>query len=186
MLENKQQSFREDFPGYMGFIPYKKEVIGMTVGSTNDFIKTAYTIEPAREENLMPVKYDDYTYYNKDYFNDNFYRDYKLEENNIYSNNSREASTWINGSKYKIYPQHIPGYKAHVPGIYSSNIHGMGYSKTTAIAIKGDYPKTADVNNDVRFKSSNMTNFQKPKMRQEGKISVEFSIMFMINVNFKI
>ena len=171
MLENKQLSFREDFPGYMGYIPYKKEVIGMTVGSTNEYIKRAYTTEPSKEESLMPVKYEDYTYYNKDYFNDNFCRDYKLEEDNIFSNNSRGASTWINGSKYKIFPQHIPGYKAHVPGIYSSNIHGMGYSKTTSIAVKGEYPKTADVTNQERYKSSNNINYKKPKIRLEGKLS---------------
>ena len=169
MLENKAINFRDDFPGYMGYIPFKKEVIGLTVGSTNKYIRGAYTIEPIKEESLRPVTYDDHTHYNKDYFNDNFSRDYKLEDNQIYSNKSRDASTWVNGSKYKIYPQHIPGYKAHVPGVYSSNIHGMGYSKSTAIAVKGDYTKTADVTNKERYISSNNVNYKKPQMRsQEG------------------
>jgi hypothetical protein len=170
MLENKTQNYRDDFPGYMGYIPYKKEVIGMTVGSTNTFIKRALTTEPPSEEILRPVRYDDYSYYNKDYFNENFSKDYKIEEENIYSNKSKDSVTWINGSKYKIYPQHIPGYKAHVPGIYSSNIHGVGYSKTTAIAVKGDYPKQADVTNEERFKSTVNLSYKKPKMRSsDGK-----------------
>lgn len=169
MLENKTSIYRDNFPGYMGHIPLKKEVIGMTVGSTNNFIKKVLTTEPPKEEIMRPIKYDDYSYYNKDYFNDNFYRDYKLEEDQIHSNKSKEAETWVAGSKYKIYPQHIPGYKAHVPGIYSSNIHGLGYSKSTAIAIKGDYAKTADIPNQERFKSMTNLYFNKPKIRSDGK-----------------
>src|SRR5689334_14445392 len=114
MNETKTKAYRDSFPGYMGYIPYKNEVIGMTVGATNDYIKSLLTTEPPKEEILKPIAYDDYSYYNKDYFNPNFNRDYKLEEDKVYSNSSKEADTWISGSKYKIYPQHIPGYKAHV------------------------------------------------------------------------
>ena len=35
----KKSLYREYFPGYMGHIPLKNEVIGMTVGATNQFIK---------------------------------------------------------------------------------------------------------------------------------------------------
>jgi hypothetical protein len=163
MLENKSSVYRDNFPGYMGHIPYKKEVIGMTVGSTNDHIKQLLTTEPPKDQNLHSIKYDDYSYYNKDYFNQNFCRDYKLEEDAINSNKSRDAETWVAGSKYKIFPQHIPGYKSHVPGIKSSNIHGMGYSKTTAIAIKQDYVKSADVPSEERFKSTNTLYYKNSK-----------------------
>ena len=162
MLENKTLNFRDDFPGYMGHIPYKKEIIGMTVGSTNHFIKKNLSTEPPKEEIMKPIRCDDYSHYNKDYFTKNFCRDYKLEEEKIYSNRSREANTWEKGSTYKLYPQHIPGYEAHIPGIYSSNIHGRGYSKSTAIAIKGDYPKSADLKSEERYKTSNNLNFVKP------------------------
>ncbi len=163
MLENKTVNFRDDFPGYMGHIPFKKEIIGMTVGSTNHLIKKNLTTEPPKEELIKPLRYDDYTHYNKDYFTQNFCRDYKLEDDQVFSNRSKEAITWVKGSSYKIYPQHIPGYKAHVPGVYGSNIHGMGYSKSTAIAIKGDYPKSADVKSEERYKTSNNLNFAKPQ-----------------------
>jgi hypothetical protein len=162
MLENKTVNFRDDFPGYMGHIPYKKEVIGMTVGSTNNLIKKTLTTEPPKEEIIKPIKYDDYTFYNKDYFTENFYRDYKLEEDQVFSNRSKDAVTWVKGSTYKLYPQHIPGYKAHVPGIYGANIHGLGYSKSTAIAIKGDYPNSVNVNNKERYKTNNNLNYTKP------------------------
>ena len=57
--------------------------------------------------------------------------------------------------KYKIYPQHIPNVQCHVPGIYSSNIYGLGYSKSTAVSIKGDYSKEQNCTNEERFKSTN-------------------------------
>ena len=41
-------------------------------------------------------------------FNDKA-KEYKLEEDQAFSNRSKLAKTWINGSKYQIYPQHIPG-----------------------------------------------------------------------------
>ena len=79
--------------------------------------------------------------YNRDYYCDTFDRDYPLEEDIIYSNKRKLGQTWICGDKYKIYPQHIPGVECHVPGIKASNIFGMGYSKSTAVSIKGDYNK---------------------------------------------
>jgi hypothetical protein len=162
---------REDYPGYMGHIPLKVDVnIGMTVGATNDMIKKIVTSEPQKEDTLVGRPYDDYSYYNKDYFNNTFSREYKLEEDRIYSNDSKDARTWLGGSKYEIYPQHIPGYKAFVPGIYSSNIHGMNYSKTTAHAIKGDYQKGTDVPNDDRYKSINNIYYNKPKVRSDGNM----------------
>ena len=101
--------YREYFPGYMGHIPMKNEVIGMTVGSTNEYIKSYLTREPNYEEKLVPSVQKDYTYYNKGYFTNNLAKGYQLEEDNVYSNRSKDARTWISGSKYKIYPQHIPG-----------------------------------------------------------------------------
>ena len=41
----KKSLYREYFPGYMGHIPLKNEVIGMTVGATNNYIKSSYLCE---------------------------------------------------------------------------------------------------------------------------------------------
>ncbi len=170
MKTDKSKNYREDFPHYSGHIPYKRnEVIGMTIGSTNQYIQSILSKEPVKEEVLVPLTYDDYSYYNKDYFNDTFSRDYKLEEDLIYTNRSKDAETWIGSSKYKIYPQHIPGYKAHVPGIYSGNIIGVNYSKSTAKAIKGDYDKGINISDKEKFQTCNMMYFKKPKIRSEGK-----------------
>ena len=164
-MSAKTSNFREDFPGYQGHIPYKFGVIGQTVGATNETIKHLLTTEPPKTTLLKPADCTDFSQYNRDYYCDNFCRDYPLEEDKIFSNKSKDAETWVSGDKYKIYPQHIPGVKCHVPGIYSSNIYGKGYSKATAISIKGDYNKLQDCSNEERFKSSNMENYTKPRRK---------------------
>lgn len=169
-MSTDHKNYVEDFPHYSGHIPFKKnEVIGMTVGATNDYIKKILSKEPVKEEVLVPLTYTDYSYYNKDYFNDTFSRDYSLDEEKVYSNKSKDAQTWIGSSKYQIYPQHIPGYKGHVPGIYSANIIGSSYSKSTAKAIKGDYPKGFNTNPDDKYKTNNNTYFEAPKLRSKRK-----------------
>ena len=162
--------FREYFPGYMGHIPMKNEVIGMTVGATNDYIKSYLTREPEFEQKLVPSTQNDYAYYNKGYFNENYAKEYKLEEDKIYSNRSKDAKTWINGSKYNIYPQHIPGYTAHIPGIVSSNLIGMNYAKTSAVAIKGEYFKNSEVPSEDRYKTQFKKDFVvvSDKSNEEG------------------
>jgi hypothetical protein len=169
MIE-KKSIYREFFSGYMGHIPMKNEIIGMTVGATNEQIKSILNRQPPYEDQLVPSILPDYSYYGKNYFCENFSKDYKLEEDQIYSNKSKDAKTWINGSKYKIYPQHIPNYTAHLPGKDSSNVFGMSYAKATAKVIKGDYCKKADLPSDERYKTVNNIFFQTPKMRSvDGK-----------------
>ena len=108
-METKLKNYRIDFPSYMGFIPFKKEIIGQTIGATNNTIKSMLSHEPPSEEIIIPVQQYDFTQYHKDYYTDKFYKGYPLEEDNITSNNSRDAKTWVGGSKFEIYPQHIPG-----------------------------------------------------------------------------
>ena len=167
MLE-KKTIFREYFPGYLGHIPLKNEIIGMTCGATNDQIKSILNRQPPFEDQLIPIPLNDYTTYSKNYFCENFSKDYKLEEDQIYSNRSKDAKTWINGSKYKIYPQHIPGYTAHLPGKESSNIFGMSYAKASSIVIKGDYCKKSDLPSQDRYKSMNNIFFGNHKKRSEN------------------
>ena len=162
----KQSNYREDFPGYQGHVPYKYSIIGKTVGATNDTIKELLSTEPPKETFLQPGEKKDFSYYDRDYYCDNFNRDYPLEEDKIFSNKSKEAETWISGDKYKIYPQHIPGVNVHVPGIYSSNIYGLPFSKATAVSIKGDYNKEQNCSDKERFTSTAAETFKKPKTRR--------------------
>jgi len=162
---DRKSNYREDYPGYQGFIPYKYSIIGKNIGATNEAIKSLLTDEPPKETNIRPADCQDFSHYNRDYYNDNFDRSYPLEEEKIFTNKSKDAKTWISGDKYKIYPQHIPNVQCHVPGIYSSNIYGMGFSKASAIAIKQDYNKGADVPNEERYKSTSQSTYVKPKLR---------------------
>jgi hypothetical protein len=158
----------------MGHIPLKNETIGMTVGATNEHIKSYLTREPEFEQKIVPSAQTDYSYYGKAYFTDHLSKQYKLEEDKVYSNRSKDASTWVSGSKFKIYPQHIPGYKAHIPGMYSSNLFGMSYAKATAVAIKGEYCKNAEIPSEERYKTMTKLVFENPKRRsnEEGNYKI--------------
>lgn len=176
-MNEKEGKFYDNFPGYLGFVPLKNDVIGMTIGAANDYVREKISQRPSENENVGEIKYDDYSQYYKDYFNKNFSRDYPLDEEKIFSYKSNDAQTWINGAKYKIYPQHVPGYKAFLPGVYSSNIHGTGYSKISAKAIKGDYNKEFSVSPKERFISVAKEYFKKPRtMTEEGIIFYLFFI----------
>ena len=161
----RKSNYREDFPGYQGYIPYKYSIIGKNIGATNEAIKSLLTDEPPKETLLRPGDSKDFSHYNRDYYCDNFDRSYPLEEEKVFSNKSKDAKTWISSDKYKIYPQHIPNVQCHVPGIYSSNIYGMGFSKASAIAIKNDYNKGTDCTSEERYKTTNQSIFSKPKLR---------------------
>ena len=166
---DRKSNYREDYPGYQGYIPYKYSIIGKNIGATNEAIKSLLTDEPPKETSIKPGEIKDFSHYNRDYYCDNFDRSYPLEEEKIFTNKSKDAKTWISSDKYKIYPQHIPNMQCHVPGIYSSNIYGMGFSKASAIAIKQDYNKGTDCTNEERYKSTNQTTYSKPKLSLVGK-----------------
>jgi hypothetical protein len=69
------------------------------------------------------------------------------------------------------------GYKAHIPGIYSSNIHGISYTKSTALAIKGDYSKNIDIPSDERYTTTTKKYFQKPVVREDSKVNLTLAEM---------
>ena len=169
MIE-KKTLFREYFPGYMGHIPMKNEVIGMTVGATNSHIKASLNKEPDYEETFVPSTKPDYTYYNKAYFNENMSKNYPLEEDKIFSNRSKEARSWICGPKHQLYPEHIPGYTGHVHGIEittnkGSGIFGTSYAKATGIAVKGVYNNKMDVPKEDKYISEMKDKYVTPKRR---------------------
>lgn len=44
-----------------------------------------------------------------------------------------------------LYPQHVPGYTGHIPGIVAENLFSKSYGKTSTKALKGTHVKGADV-----------------------------------------
>ena len=62
-ITEKKSNYREDYPGYQGFIPYKYSIIGKTVGSTNEAIKSLLTDEPPKEISLKPGQNKDFSHY---------------------------------------------------------------------------------------------------------------------------
>ncbi|MCQ2819669.1 MAG: hypothetical protein MJ252_20585 [archaeon] len=167
----KKSIYREHFPGYMGHIPYKYEVVGRTVGSSNAYIKSLLNKEPDYSQTFVPSVNQDYTMYNRKYFTDSTSKKYPLEEDKIFSNRSKEATTWICGAKHQIRPQHIPGYTGHVRGVNieqsekGSPLFGMSYAKATSVAIKDNSP---DVPLKKNFYVTEMSDrMVRPKIRSD-------------------
>ena len=79
-VTEKKSNYREDYPGYQGFIPYKYSIIGKNVGARNEAIKSLLTDEPPKDISIKPGQNRDFSHYNRDYYNDNFDRSYPLEE----------------------------------------------------------------------------------------------------------
>ncbi|MCQ2819623.1 MAG: hypothetical protein MJ252_20355 [archaeon] len=167
----KKSIYRENFPGYMGHIPYKYEVVGRTVGSSNAYIKSLLNKEPDYSQTFVPSVNQDYTMYNRRYFTDSTSKTYPLEEDKIFSNRSKEGTTWICGAKHQIRPQHIPGYTGHVRGVNieqsekGSPLFGMSYAKATSIAIKDNSPDVPVRNNVYVTEMSDR--MVKPKIRSD-------------------
>lgn len=164
--------YREYFRGYGGHIPFKYEVFGKTVNETNRIIKEKLMKEPDYSQTYKPAINKDYTYYQNDYFNENFAKNYDLEEDQIYGMRSKQARTWIDGHKHQLYPEHIPGYTGKITGIEpsgkkGSNIIGSSYAKNTAVAIKGTYNKDIDIPIKERYTSTQKDSYTVPKMRAD-------------------
>lgn len=49
----------------------------------------------------------------------------------------------------------------------------MSYTKSTALAIKGEYCKKTDLPPEERYTSSTMRYYQKPLVRQEGYLNTK-------------
>lgn len=167
----KKSIYREHFPGYMGHIPYKYEVVGRTVGSTNDHIKSLLNKEPDYSQTFIRSTKSDYTMYDKLYFNEATSKKYPLEEDKIYSNRSKEATTWICGPKHQIRPQHIPGYTGHVRGVNielsekGNPLFGVSYAKATSISIKDNSVESPYINK--LYVSEMKDKFVRPKIRSD-------------------
>ena len=53
-VTEKKSNYREDYPGYQGFIPYKYSIIGKNVGARNEAIKSLLTDEPPKDISIKP------------------------------------------------------------------------------------------------------------------------------------
>ena len=66
-VTEKKSNYREDYPGYQGFIPYKYSIIGKNVGARNEAIKSLLTDEPPKDISIKPGQNRDFSHYNRDF-----------------------------------------------------------------------------------------------------------------------
>jgi hypothetical protein len=122
---------KEYLPGYTGFVAKKKDIYGVSVG------------ECSRQLNHESFKYTNFTADNEANSGVNRFKTLYSSKpvpadehlNSTLGNKSKNAKTWIGGHTQNLKPQHIPGYKGHVPGIHSENVFAKTYGNITSKII---------------------------------------------------
>jgi hypothetical protein len=154
---------KDYLPGYTGFVAHKKDVYGCTVGETS------------RQLNHQSYKYTNFTADNEAQSGvnrqKNFYCSKPVpadEEINLtLSNRSKAATTWVGGHTQNLKPQHIPGYKGHVPGIHSENVFGRTYGTTTGKIISKECTIGNNLPTKERFQTMTQEEFSSNNHRHK-------------------
>jgi len=149
-------------PGYTGFVAKKKDIYGVTIG------------ESSRQLNHESFKYTNFTADNEADSGINrqkwFYSskpipaDEHLKE--TLGNKSKNGHTWIGGHTQNLKPQHIPGYKGHVPGIQSENIFAKTFGETTSKIIAREHILGNNLPQNERFKTTSQAEFSAKNFRR--------------------
>lgn len=153
---------KEYVPGYTGFVARKKDVYGCTVG------------EVSRQLNHESYKYTNFTADNEAQSGINRFKTYYSYKPNpvddqmkaTLGNRSKEAETWIGGHTQNLKPQHIPGYKGHIPGMHSENLFGKTYGSTTGKIIAKEHIVGNTIPKEERFRSTTQAEFSAKNNRR--------------------
>ena len=153
---------KEYLPGYTGFVAKKKDIYGVTVG------------ECSRQLNHESFKYTNFTADNE--ANSGVNRNKTLYSskpipadehlNSTLGNKSKNAKTWIGGHTQNLKPQHIPGYKGHVPGIHSENVFAKTYGNITSKIIGREHNVGNNLPNNQRFRTTSQEEFSHKSHRR--------------------
>ena len=81
-------------------------------------------------------------------------------------NKSKEGITWIGGHTQNLKPQHLPGYKGHVPGIHSENVFGKTFGSTTAKIIAKEHIIGNNLPDEERYRSTTQSEFSHKSNRR--------------------
>ncbi len=129
-------------PGYTGHVPSKIDFFGMTEGEVNKAVVFNGGREmPSRPMTSMNVGS---THGIGFYPAPKNARREVIGKNKpsieIFGNTSRFASNWIGGPTHEQTLQHVPGYKGHIPGLISENVHSKSFAKCTQMTIGKRHP----------------------------------------------
>jgi hypothetical protein len=153
---------KDYLPGYTGFVARKKDVYGCTVGETSRQLKHEsfkFTNFTADNEAASGINRNKAFYSHKPAPAD--------EEMKVtLGNKSKEGATWIGGHTQNLKPQHIPGYKGHIPGIHSENVFAKTYGQTTSKIIAREHIVGNNIPLEERFKTTTQEEFSRKNHRR--------------------
>jgi hypothetical protein len=153
---------KDYLPGYTGFVAGKKDVYGCTTGETSRQLKHEsykYTNYTADNEAISGINR------NKAYYS---FKPAPVDQemNTTLGNRSKEGATWIGGHTQMLKPQHIPGYKGHVPGIHSENLFSKTFGNSTSKIMAKEHTVGNNISNAERFTTSTQAEFSNKNFRR--------------------
>lgn len=152
-------SKKEYLPGYTGFVAGKKDVYGHTVGETSKQLKQkSATFENPAGTTGINIK-------SKAFYS---FKPAPVDQDidRTLGNRSKEGATWIGGHTQMLKPQHIPGYKGHVPGIHSENLYAKTFGNTTSAIMCKEHTVGNTISNEERYTTTTRGEFSHKNFRR--------------------
>ena len=148
--------------GYTGFVAGKKDVYGCTVGETSRQLKHEsykYTNFTADNEAKSGINR------NRAYYS---FKPAPVDEDlkATLGNRSKEGATWIGGHTQMLKPQHVPGYKGHVPGIHSENLYSKTFGNTTSKIMSKEHIVGNNIPKNERYTTTAQAEFNHGNFRR--------------------
>ena len=169
-INQRRRVFEKEYlPGYTGFVPTKNDFFGMSAGRVNQAVvkNGGIQVEQTRPQTgtTHAIGFYAATPTGRTFIVGN------EPKKDVFGNRSRHATNWIGGTTHEMCLQHIPGYRGHVKGVISENLHGLSFAKSTQITIGHRHATGADLTPEQRFRSTSRDEFRETNFRRIGKYS---------------
>jgi len=158
----------EKIPGYSGFIPFKRDHIGLTTGQSNQQAALNYlAIKDPMSNAARNIK----DTHSKEFFAAS--RSMSVDGTNegvqkksAVGMNSKDSVTWVNGPNHEIRNQCIPGYTGFIAGVKAENVFAKSYANGTAKSFKDNITRGFNLNDQKRFQSTSKRMFNEKRNRR--------------------
>jgi hypothetical protein len=153
----------EKIPGYTGFVPFRFENIGVTVGQANRVAEQAY------RSNFFKATGKEISYSTVDPNSrtGNVNMDIRpIQKKMMVDNHSRHAKSWMCGPQHEIRNQSVPGYTGFIPAVQAENVFAISYGKATGKSYANKVVKGADHPANKRYASLYKSKYSDKQFRR--------------------
>ena len=158
----------EKIPGYCGFIPHKRDHVGLTTGHSNKQAALNYLAikDPlsGAAANLRETSDKAFMAASRSMSVDGNAEGF--EKQNSMGMRSKESVTWVNGPNHEIRNQCIPGYTGFISGVKAENVFARSYANGTAKSFKANITRGFNLEDKKRFQSTQRRTYNEKRNRR--------------------